>query len=63
MLNTNLHYRESDGCTYYKRNGDWYWCPTYLDGRPDFEMECSLEDIDLDKEDLQKLTKWLGNKS
>lgn len=43
-----LYPRESDGCTYFRVKGDWMSAPTYIDGTPDFNSACHIEDLFLD---------------
>mgnify|MGYP003116115197 FL=1 len=58
-----LHYRESDGHTYWQEETPhgrfWVGAPTYESGEPDYDNATPVEDFLIDDEQRSELNAWL----
>jgi len=58
-----LHYRESDGHTYWQEETPhgrfWVGAPTYESGEPDYDNATPVEDFLIDDEQRSELDAWL----
>tara|TARA_R100000655_G_scaffold99839_1_gene143926 strand:- start:3 stop:212 length:210 start_codon:yes stop_codon:yes gene_type:complete len=55
----NLHYRESDGHTYWHDGRFWVGAPTYQSGEPDYDNATPVDDFLIDDEQRSELDAWL----
>ena len=59
----NLHYRESDGHTYWQEETPhgrfWVGAPTYQSGEPDYDNATPVDDFLIDDEQRSELDAWL----